>query len=172
MAHARQASVDKHLTFCPWAVEWGEMRGPAADGSDSLDLLFVYGTLRSQCRNRFARLLARAATLLGPAQTRGRLYRIATYPGLVFSQAPDEWVKGELYRLPDAAALLPVLDDYEGCGIQDTPPFPFERMIGEALYEDQTLRCWLYVYRAAAGLSERQRIPSGDFLNSTPLDNG
>jgi gamma-glutamylcyclotransferase (GGCT)/AIG2-like uncharacterized protein YtfP len=170
--HATWASVEGEPTFGSWAVEWGEMPAPAADRIDSPDLLFVYGTLRSQCRNRFARLLAEAATLLGPAQTRGRLYRIANYPGLVLSEAPDEWVKGELFRLQDAASLLPVLDDYEGCGIRDIPPFPFQRVIGEALQHDRTLGCWLYVYRATAGLSERQRIPSGDFFNSTPLDNG
>jgi len=155
-----------------WGGRIGEMRGPAADGSDGLDTLFVYGTLRSQCRNRFARLLAESATLLGPARVHGRLYRLGAYPGLVFSEAQDEWVTGELYRLRHPSALLPILDDYEGCGVRNTPPFPFERIAGAALQRDQAVPCWIYVYRATAGLSERQRIPSGDFFNSMPFDNG
>src|SRR5438105_3735016 len=89
------------------------------------DELFVYGTLRSGQPNQFARLLAEAATLLGPGRVRGRLYQVNSYPGLILSDGPDEWVKGEVYRLHNSSTLLPVLDDYEGCGSQDTPPFEF-----------------------------------------------
>jgi gamma-glutamylcyclotransferase (GGCT)/AIG2-like uncharacterized protein YtfP len=171
-------------------------------GLPLLDTLFVYGTLRSQCRNRFARLLAERATLVGPARARGRLYRIGSYPGLVPSEAPDEWVTGELYRLHNASALLPILDDYEGCGPRHVAPFEFERIISEALLSNncqprrrqarpvsdnlgprvvprgqrldgkQPVPCWLYIYSNLARVREENRIPSGDFINSAPVDNG
>jgi len=138
-----------------------------------LDTLFVYGTLRSHCRNRFATLLAERATLVGPARARGRLYRIGSYPGLVPSEAPDEWVTGELYRLHNASALLPILDDYEGCGPRHVAPFEFQRIISEALPDGkQPVRCWLYICSNLARVREENRIPSGDFINSAPVDNG
>lgn len=76
--------------------------------------LFVYGTLKSSFRgNRYARMLARSAELIGRAQTPGRLYGFRRYPGLRPALAPDQIVHGELHRLRRPDLLLPLLDDYE-----------------------------------------------------------
>ena len=57
--------------------------------------------------------LAAAARLVGPAKWRGRLYRVAEFPGAVPCYE-DEFVAGELYELgDDAATLLAQLDAYE-----------------------------------------------------------
>ena len=76
--------------------------------------LFVYGTLRRGCRNRFAKLLAAQALFLGGAKTNGRLYDLGRHPGAVPSQAASEWVRGEVFLLSRAPALLAALDRYEG----------------------------------------------------------
>ena len=77
-------------------------------------LLFVYGTLRSECKNPYARLLRAHATWLGRARVPGRLYRLWGYPAMRGSRHPEEWVAGELYLLRDPSGLFPLLDRYEG----------------------------------------------------------
>ena len=76
------------------------------------DLLFVYGTLRSEFDNPYARRLRAEARLMGPATVAGSLFRISHYPG--YRPDPPGEVHGELYRLHDPARTLAALDDYEG----------------------------------------------------------
>ena len=114
--------------------------------------LFVYGTLKSTFRNKFARRLAKEATLLGPARMQGRLYRIRWYPGLRPPQQSTDWVTGELYRLRMPLRTLPALDAYEDK--------QYRRVRREAfLPNGEILHCWVYLY--SAPLSEYRRIPSG-----------
>jgi gamma-glutamylcyclotransferase (GGCT)/AIG2-like uncharacterized protein YtfP len=125
--------------------------------------LFVYGTLRSECPHPMARTLAKSAELVGAARIRGRLYQVASYPGLILSDGAEEWVKGEVHRLSDPLALLPPLDDYEG--------FEFERVVTEATLSDGSRsRCWVYVYRDPSRITEELRIASGDFMDRTRGD--
>jgi gamma-glutamylcyclotransferase (GGCT)/AIG2-like uncharacterized protein YtfP len=112
-----------------------------------------------------AQMLAKSAMLVGAARVRGRLYQVAAYPGLILSDGTEEWVRGEVHRLSDPSALLPVLDDYEGCGTQNQPPFEFERVVAEATLSDgRQIRCWVYVYAHTSCVTEEMRIASGDFM--------
>ena len=106
-------------------------------------MLFVYGTLRSEFDNRYARLLRKAATMAGKSTVRGSIYRVRHFPA--FRPAPDGEVRGELYRLHQPEATLQILDDYEG--------EEFERVI----VNDS----WIYQYRMQP--PENTRIESGDF---------
>jgi gamma-glutamylcyclotransferase (GGCT)/AIG2-like uncharacterized protein YtfP len=107
------------------------------------DVIFVYGTLRSEFSGEYALLLRAHARFLGKAAVRGSIYRVAHYPA--FREEPDGLVRGEIYELRDTA-ILARLDDYEGD--------EFERVrIGE---------WWIYRYKGA--VSEERRIESGDFL--------
>jgi gamma-glutamylcyclotransferase (GGCT)/AIG2-like uncharacterized protein YtfP len=108
-----------------------------------LDLLFVYGTLRSEFDNQYARLLRSSAELIGPATMPGSIYRVEHYPA--YRPVPAAEVRGELYRLGDPETTLRALDEYEGDD--------YERVvIGQA---------WIYQYRWP--LPEADRIASGDF---------
>jgi gamma-glutamylcyclotransferase (GGCT)/AIG2-like uncharacterized protein YtfP len=107
------------------------------------DLLFVYGTLRSEFDNRYARLLRKDATFIRRATVRGSIYRVEHYPA--FRPEPEGEVQGELYRLNAPETTLAALDEYEGEG--------FERvMVNDA---------WIYQYRMP--VPESSRIVSGDF---------
>ena len=109
-----------------------------------LDLLFVYGTLRSGHENPYARPLRSEAELVGPATVRGSIYRVRHHPA--YKSEPDGEVRGEVYRLQNADMTLRVLDEYEG---ED-----FERIVVNGW--------WIYRYRG--DLPENARILSGDFL--------
>ena len=108
-----------------------------------MDLLFVYGTLRSEFDNPYAAMLREQAELVGPAMTTGSIFRIAHYPG--YRPEPRGEVYGEVYRLRDAEATLRVLDEYEGD--------EYERVLIDV--------GWVYQYRTQP--PESTRIQSGDF---------
>jgi len=108
-----------------------------------VDLLFVYGTLRSGFDNPYAKLLRAQAELVGPAEVKGSIFRIADYPG--YRPEPAGTVHGELYRLADPEATLRILDEYEGP--------EYERLARED--------CWIYQFRTQP--PESAHIPSGDF---------
>jgi gamma-glutamylcyclotransferase (GGCT)/AIG2-like uncharacterized protein YtfP len=109
------------------------------------DVIFVYGTLRSEFTNEYALLLRASADYLGSATVRGSIYRIAHYPA--YREDPDGVVTGELYRLRDAETMFARLDAYEG--------EEFERVL--------TSSGW-WIYRSRIVPPEESGIVSGDFL--------
>jgi len=109
--------------------------------------LFVYGTLRSEFENEYARLLRSQAEFVGKATVPGTIYRVEFYPA--YRSGPEGEVHGEVYRLKDAVATLAALDEYEGEGFER---MKVETSLGEA---------WIYRYRGEP--PPEARITSGDF---------
>ena len=123
-----------------------------------MQYLFVYGLLRSDVGGPMQPALARAARLVGWATWRGRLYRVAAFPGAVPSDDEGEQVVGELYQLgAGAAALLAELDAYEEV------PDDYVRVRSKVECEGREFAAWVYVWsRPTDGL---ERIESGDFAS-------
>ncbi|CAM8623566.1 MULTISPECIES: gamma-glutamylcyclotransferase family protein [Sphingobium] len=130
--------------------------------------LFVYGTLRAAFDGEMARWLRQVARLVGPATVGGALYRVADYPGLV--AGPTGRVRGDLFALSDAAAILVVLDDYEECAPHHPQPHEYRREAMTVQAADGPVEAWVYLYtRDTAGLPP---VADGDFLScaQTPDD--
>lgn len=127
------------------------------------NLLFVYGTLRKDTRSEMYRLLARYANFVAEGTYQGRLYKIDFYPGVVPSNDPSEWVKGEVYSLREPSIILPKLDQYEECGPGFPEPTEYVRRCQEIVLSDGT-KCsaWVYIYNRHT--NNLTRISSGDFL--------
>ncbi len=121
--------------------------------------LFVYGTLRCGSRHPNATRLAREATWLGRAVVRGRLWRVAHYPGLV---APGSGiVRGDLFRLHDEASLS-WLDAYEMCGPDDPRPHCYARAAIGVRWRGRTATAATYLWVAPTrGL---RAVRGGDWL--------
>lgn len=128
-----------------------------------IEHLFVYGTLLRGANHAMHRVLAEGAAFVGEGWINGRVYRVAHYPGAVLSDAADERVFGEVYRLRSPADALAALDDYEGCGPGSRPPTEFVRvLLRVARDHGGDLDAWVYLYnRPVNGL---ERILSGRFL--------
>jgi gamma-glutamylcyclotransferase (GGCT)/AIG2-like uncharacterized protein YtfP len=122
-------------------------------------LLFVYGTLRPFTGIPMARWLARVAVPMGAGRTRGRLYDLGAYPGLVAPRRRGEWVSGELYRLRSAHRILRVLDRYEA-GPSRTPRFVRVRRRVEVA-RGRIVNGWLYLYQQPTLLCAR--VVHGDY---------
>jgi gamma-glutamylcyclotransferase (GGCT)/AIG2-like uncharacterized protein YtfP len=114
--------------------------------------LFVYGTLKSSFRNRYALRLRREARLIGRAQMPGRLYRLRWYPGMRPPRGP-ETVSGELYKLRQPLKTLKLLDAWEE---------RYRRELHLATLDTgASLRAWVYMYRQPR--PEYRRIASGEW---------
>jgi len=119
----------------------------------SARFLFVYGTLQSAfTRNRFSRRLQRDGILVGKAKIPGRLYGLKHYPCLRPPQNPNDWVEGELYRLPRSEPTLAALDAYEASD--------YRRVTRRATLEDsRQVRAWAYLF--STPLPRHRRVASG-----------
>jgi len=128
----------------------------------SSDLLFVYGTLMRGFDHPMAQLLSRSADFLGEARCRGRLYLVKHYPGLVLSDAADDVVSGELFRLRQPAELLREFDMYEACGEGFAEPTEYLRqMLAVTRADGGITEAWTYVYNWP--VTNLPRIASGRF---------
>lgn len=124
--------------------------------------LFVYGTLKRN--TAMHHLLAEHASLIGAACFRGRLYRIAHYPGVVASENPADVVHGELYALDNDSQVLTRLDRYEECGEGFAQPTEYIRSRRRIVLEDgREVDAWIYLYNWM--VEESQRIASGIFAD-------
>ena len=110
--------------------------------------MFVYGTLRSEFDNVYAKVLRDQAERLGRATVMGSIFRVAHYPG--YRPEPPGQVTGELFRLSDPARTLAVLDDWEAPD--------FERVLTTVSTGESV---WIYEFRPDP--PEGSRIASGDF---------
>jgi gamma-glutamylcyclotransferase (GGCT)/AIG2-like uncharacterized protein YtfP len=127
------------------------------------DHLFVFGTLLSAYDHPMSRRLSAEARLVGAARCRGRLYLVRHYPGMVLSDDVAEQVHGEVFRMHDAAALLRVLDSYEGCAPGATEPTEYVRgRVPVSLDDGRAIEAWTYVYNWP--VAHLPLIASGKFL--------
>lgn len=113
-----------------------------------MDLLFVYGSLRSEFDNGYARQLRAEGEFVGRGTVAGSLWLVSWYPG--FRSGSDGRVTGEVYRVN--AATLAALDGYEG--------EEYRRVQVEV---EGIGRAWVYEYvPEVTGLA---RIETGDYVN-------
>ena len=133
--------------------------------SESLDYLFVYGTLRSDAySDPHRQLISPHFTLVSRATMAGRLYAIVDYPGLVEAKEATDIVVGEVYSYPANADVLTLIDDYEGCGASSPEPHLYTRLRRKAHLRDGTVvDAWVYQYNFA--VHDSMLIRSGDFLD-------
>lgn len=110
-----------------------------------MDLLFVYGTLRSEFDNEYARMLRANADLIEKGTIAGSIFRVGPYSA--YRPVPKGAVRGELYRLHDPDQTLRLLDEYEG---ED-----YRRIDVDGV--------WIYQYKDQP--PESARISSGDHCN-------
>src|SRR5258708_35652000 len=108
--------------------------------------LFVYGTLRNAANTEWSQFLSRSSITVGSGRTRGLLFQLDGYPGMVVSAHDDAWVSGEVFQLNEPSTAWPVLDAYEGCGATDPLPHEFEGQIVDVVLNGiQTIRALAYV---------------------------
>lgn len=122
-------------------------------GTQVLDRLFVYGTMRQgqTARSLIANQIARSAM----ATTRGTIFAFPLgYPGFVEG---DGSVCGEVIWLTELAATFALLDAYEGAD--------FTRVVRPVeLANGEVMTAWLYALADPAAARHGVQIPHGDWV--------
>lgn len=129
-----------------------------------MDYFLVYGTLRADAACPMHDVLARNATYAEPGWLRGTLYQIDWYPGYVPTTRLDQWVRGDVYCVPDAPRLFWYLDTFEEINEQDERASEYlRRRCLVRLAGGRWRTAWTYVYNQPPDAA--RLIRSGDFLN-------
>ena len=127
--------------------------------SESRELVFVYGTLRSGGSNHFR---MDGAEFIATGSIRGRLYRFGWYPGLIADPSAGEII-GEVYAV--GPAQLAALDVFEGLSAGEIEGSEYRRVrvrVSRAESIEEPIEAWIWEWLGA--VDETQRIVSGDWL--------
>lgn len=130
------------------------------------ELLFVYGTLRSEFHNEFAVFLRKHSEFIGKAKITGNLYDLGWYPGLVAGSEKDNLPKvtGEVFKIKgNSSEIFAQLDDYECFGEKYEQPNEFVRKIASVDLEGTPIDCQVYFYNHS--IVDKIYIHSGDYSN-------
>lgn len=132
---------------------------------DSMEYLFVYGTLRSDSHSdSYRRFIAPNFTLISRATIPGKLYVIADYPGLLPAEKSTDMVIGEVHSFTAGEGQLAEIDEYEGCAVHSPKPHLYRRVQESvSLHDGSIISAWVYFYNFA--INENMLIRSGDFLD-------
>jgi gamma-glutamylcyclotransferase (GGCT)/AIG2-like uncharacterized protein YtfP len=124
--------------------------------------LFVYGTLRRTSDHPMAAYLARHSRFVSLAKTRGRLYDLGAYPGMLPATSDSDWVQGDLFELKNPKVVLAELDRYEGCVPEHPQPYIFQRTLTNVtLPNGEIVTAWVYYH--ASAIKEEFRILCGEY---------
>lgn len=128
------------------------------------NLLFVYGTLLENIPGEMASLMRENTTKIGHGSVQGRLFDLGKYPGAVDSDDAHARVRGVVYRLREADAVLSRLDTYEECGPGDSEPHEYRRVRREVTLDNGSrTNTWVYLYNGPT--DKLSCIESGDYAD-------
>ena len=126
-------------------------------------LIFFYGTLMTPF-NRPGRTRIDAQLIFkGQGRIEAALFDLGMYPAAVPADHDNARVRGEVYAMTNAAAVLQVLDEIEGYKSAKPDTSLYSRRLTRVTLDDgSVVEAWAYFYNAPLGHAER--IDSGDYL--------
>jgi gamma-glutamylcyclotransferase (GGCT)/AIG2-like uncharacterized protein YtfP len=95
---------------------------------------------------------------------RGRLYQLDGYPGYVPTTGLTDWVRGDVYAVPNASVLLGYLDVYEEVTTEERTSEYLRRRRLVRLGGGCWRTAWTYVYNRP--VNPVALIQSGDWLST------
>ena len=130
--------------------------------SGSRELVFVYGTLRRGGTNHYR---MSGADLVTEGRVRGKIYKIAWYPGLVLGDEGE--VIGEVYSV-DASQLLE-LDVFEGLSAGEIEGCEYRR-VKAVVYgpNGKTVAAWVWEW--IGPFDGKDVLVQGDWIAVDPGD--
>ncbi len=128
----------------------------------TMEYLFVYGTLRSHFNNDMAKFLRAHAKFISNAVTNGSLYLIGWFPGFIPCALENHKVIGEVYAFTKESEAFKTLDSYEGYDPNLNTGEFLRTKTKVFLSNGKSKNCWVYVYNSK--VDQKSKIISGDFL--------
>jgi gamma-glutamylcyclotransferase (GGCT)/AIG2-like uncharacterized protein YtfP len=130
-------------------------------GMENCDKLFVYGTLRNEFENEYAKFLKKHGKNLGNGYFFGQLFDVGHYPGAIYDALCTEKVFGDIILLQNDK-VLHMLDAYEGVDELNPQPQEYKREMIAIFSEGKAVFCWTYLYNHP--VQSLKKINSGDYL--------
>ena len=125
-------------------------------------LIFFYGTLMTPFNRPGRTRIDPQLIFMGHGHIEAALFDLGMYPAAVPADH-DAWVRGEVYAMTNAAAVLRVLDEIEGYKSAEPDTSLYSRRLTRVTLDDgSVVEAWAYFYNAPVGHAER--IDSGDYL--------
>ena len=126
-------------------------------------LIFFYGTLMTPFNRPGRRRIDSHLVFKGRGSIAAALFDLGIYPAAVPAEHEHARVRGEVYEMTDATAVLEVLDEIEGYSLAEPDTSLYTRIVTPVTLEDESVvKAWAYFYNAPLGGAER--IASGDYL--------
>ena len=132
--------------------------------NDAIQLLFVYGSLRSGFHGPAFQYITPYFKHLADGKVKGRLYDLGDYPAAL-PATDDHFIIGELYQAnsPDEFNwAISQLDDYEGVHPEEGEVQLYERTVTTVYTNDGEYPAWIYWYKC--DVTDKPVIESGDVL--------
>ena len=129
---------------------------------ETIDKIFVYGSLRSGFHHPAYEYISKYFKLLSEAKVKGYLYDMGNFPAAV-PTADEAYIIGELYEIKDKADLvwaIEQLDDYEGVRPEEGEIPMYRRDIATVYTNNETTEAWIYWFNRK--IEEQPVITSGD----------
>ena len=124
--------------------------------------VFFYGTLMTPFNRPGRTRVSSDMVFKGRGSIRAALYDLGIYPAAIPTDDGSR-VRGELYELQNAAAVLATLDEIEGYRANEPERSLYTRVETPVTLDDGEVHtAWAYFYNAPLGRA--QRIVSGDYL--------
>ena len=125
-------------------------------------LIFFYGTLMAPF-NRPGRIRVDSQlTFKGHGSIGAALFDLGLYPAAVPADNDAARVRGEVYEMANAVAVLQVLDEIEGYKAAEPDASLYSRRLTPVTLDDgRIVDAWTYFYNAR--LEHAERIDSGDY---------
>jgi gamma-glutamylcyclotransferase (GGCT)/AIG2-like uncharacterized protein YtfP len=102
---------------------------------------------------------------MGEARTRGRLYWIDWYPGLIDSMSRRDTVLGDLIAVAWPDRVFPLLDAFENASTAASSRYDYVRRRRSFVRTNgDVVSAWTYMYNRPS--VKGARIGSGDFLRA------
>jgi gamma-glutamylcyclotransferase (GGCT)/AIG2-like uncharacterized protein YtfP len=133
--------------------------------NDAIQLLFVYGSLRSGFHGSPAfQYIAPYFKKLADGKVKGKLYDLGEYPAAL-PTTEEAYIIGELYEAnsPDEFNwAIGQLDDYEGVHPEEGEVQLYERALTTIYTDKGEFNAWIYWYKC--DVADKPVIASGDVL--------
>jgi gamma-glutamylcyclotransferase (GGCT)/AIG2-like uncharacterized protein YtfP len=130
----------------------------------SVNQIFVYGSLRSGFHAPAFEYISRYFTLRTPAKVKGLLYDMGEYPAAIPTN-DNFYIVGELYAIKhpeEFSWAMEQLDAYEGINSEPEDGMSFRRDLVTVYTPTDTTTAWVYWFNEP--IVEKPIISSGDVL--------
>ena len=132
--------------------------------NDAIQLLFVYGSLRSGFHGPAFQYITPYFKHLYDGKVKGKLYDLGDYPAALPATG-DFYIKGELYQANSSDEFnwaISQLDDYEGVHPEEGEVQLYERAVTTVYTNEGEFPAWIYWYKC--DVTDKPVIESGDVL--------